>query len=97
MVTTEKRNRRRRIQQKKNHIRRQAKLRKELLYLINPDAEFEDHRLHKRNALNCGNPKCIMCGNPRKFFGEKTIQEIKHELTAKDWEREEWTKVYDYE
>jgi len=25
--------------------------------------------------LNCGNPKCIMCANPRKTFEELTIQE----------------------
>ena len=35
----------------------------------------EPHKLAKRHALNCGNPKCIMCANPRKVFKEKTIQE----------------------
>jgi len=25
--------------------------------------------------MNCGNPKCVLCMNPRKSFGEKTIQE----------------------
>ena len=33
------------------------------------------HRYHKTKAFNCGDPKCAMCGNPRKFFGEPTMQE----------------------
>jgi len=37
------------------------------------------HRFHKKNALNCGDPKCVICGNPRKFFGEKTLQERRFE------------------
>ena len=32
---------------------------------------------NKKHALICGNSNCVMCGNPRKFFGEKTIQEKK--------------------
>lgn len=29
----------------------------------------------KLNAMTCGDSNCAMCGNPRKFFGEETIQE----------------------
>ena len=35
----------------------------------------EPHKLAKHHALNCGNPKCHMCGNPRKMFKEHTTQE----------------------
>ena len=35
----------------------------------------EPHKLEKKHALNCGNPKCVMCMNPRKSFNELTIQE----------------------
>jgi hypothetical protein len=35
----------------------------------------DPHKLAKRHALNCGNPKCHMCGNPRKIFKELTTQE----------------------
>jgi len=41
---------------------------------MNPDIT-EVHRYAKHHALNCGNPKCIMCSNPRKLFKEKSIQE----------------------
>lgn len=34
-----------------------------------------EHRLAKVHATTCGDSNCVMCGNPRKFFGEKTIQE----------------------
>jgi hypothetical protein len=36
----------------------------------------EPHRLAKHHALDCGNPKCIMCSSG-KVFNEPTIQEKK--------------------
>jgi hypothetical protein len=35
----------------------------------------QPHKFAKVHAMNCGNPKCVMCSNPRKVFNEKTIQE----------------------
>jgi len=36
----------------------------------------EPHRLAKHHAMDCGNPKCFMCGNPRKTHKDKlTTQE----------------------
>jgi hypothetical protein len=43
--------------------------------------EFHDnvvkqpHRLTKRHAMDCGNPGCSLCGNPRKIHKELTAQE----------------------
>ena len=37
----------------------------------------QPHRYAKMHSLNCGDPKCYMCGNPRKFFKEPTLQEKK--------------------
>ena len=34
-----------------------------------------EHRLGKVHATTCGDSNCVMCGNPRKFFGEPTVQE----------------------
>ena len=42
------------------------------------------HMVHKMSPFNCGDPKCHMCGNPRKFFKEKTIQERRFEQTKDD-------------
>jgi hypothetical protein len=41
----------------------------------------EPHKLAKHHVLNCGNPDCHMCSNPRKIWNEKTIQEKKFEQT----------------
>ena len=63
----------RRRQRDENACKRQAKL-AELGGFT--EKEFgSKHRFSKRHALNCGNPKCIMCSNPRKIFNELTIQE----------------------
>ena len=35
----------------------------------------QPHRFSKHHAMNCGKPKCMMCGNPRKVFNEPTTQE----------------------
>lgn len=48
-----------------------------------PVKSGEEHRLHKKNAITCGNPDCVMCANPRKTFKEKTMQEKKFEQTEK--------------
>ena len=38
--------------------------------------EKEPHRMAKRHAMDCGNPKCYLCGNPRKTHKDKlTAQE----------------------
>lgn len=47
----------------------------------------EPHRLSKHHALDCGNPKCVMCASPRKTFNEKTIQEKSFDQTGK-WTEE---------
>lgn len=36
----------------------------------------QPHRLIKHHAMDCGNPDCYLCGNPRKTHKDKlTIQE----------------------
>lgn len=36
----------------------------------------EPHRLAKHHAMDCGNPECYLCGNPRKTHKDKlTVQE----------------------
>jgi hypothetical protein len=35
----------------------------------------QPHRLSKHHAMDCGQPGCLLCGNPRKIFKEKTTQE----------------------
>ena len=68
-----------RRKQKRNHIAKQIKILKDYYY----PANMVPHKLHKKHALNCGNPHCILCSNPRKF-GFLTIQEIKENQKIKD-------------
>ena len=37
----------------------------------------EPHRLVKLKAMDCGNPKCFMCGNPRRSHKDKLTQQEK--------------------
>ena len=55
-------------------------------YKIDNRAFKQKHRLSKMNGINCGNPGCMLCINPRRY-GEKTIQELSFEQTEK-WSEE---------
>ena len=59
-----------RIHKDENAIRKQLKIAKAHNIPID-----EPHMLAKHSALTCGDSNCVMCGNPRKFFKEPTIQE----------------------
>jgi len=39
----------------------------------------EPHRHAKHHAMDCGQPGCMLCGNPRRIFKERTIQEQRQE------------------
>lgn len=68
-----------RLQQKDNHIARQMSIRKAHKF---PDDKA--HKYHKVSGTTCGDSHCVMCGNPRKFFGERTIQERRFDQVVED-------------
>jgi len=63
-----------RLHQEEVQIKRQVKIAKEFGVPVK-----EPHKFAKHHAMNCGNPKCLLCSNPRRVWGEKTIQEKKFE------------------
>ena len=65
-----------RILKDENAIRKQLKIAKAHGFPTGPE-----HRLAKVHATTCGDSDCVMCGNPRKFFGEPTIQEKRFNQT----------------
>jgi hypothetical protein len=68
----------RRRQKDENAIRKQAKIAKQYrVSEYNPGELRQPHRLHKRHAMDCGNPKCFLCGNPRKTHKDKLTQQEK--------------------
>lgn len=67
----------RRLLKDDNAVRKQAKIARQhnIGGYLSKD-EREPHRLHKRHAMDCGNPECYLCGNPRKTHKDKlTAQE----------------------
>ena len=58
-----------------NAIKKQVKIAKgHRVSEYNPK-ELEPHRYHKHHAMDCGNPGCMLCANPRRTWNELTIQE----------------------
>jgi hypothetical protein len=60
-----------------NAVKKQLKIAKANSHLPNENKVVkEPHRLVKHHAMDCGNPDCFLCGNPRKMHKDKlTIQE----------------------
>ena len=64
-----------RLQKDENAVAKQVKIAR-AHGLTNKDrAVKEPHRLVKHHAMDCGQPGCMLCGNPRKIFKELTAQE----------------------
>lgn len=66
-----------RRQQDENAIKKQTKIAKQHNVAgYKSNVEKEPHRLVKHHAMDCGNPECYLCGNPRKTHKDKlTAQE----------------------
>ena len=58
-----------------NAVKKQVKIAKQHGLTNKDKAVKEPHRLAKHHAMDCGQPGCILCGNPRKIFKERTAQE----------------------
>lgn len=59
-----------RLLKDENAVKKQVKIAKEHGVPIK-----DSHKFAKRHVMNCGNPKCVMCANPRKIFKELSQQE----------------------
>ena len=56
-------------------IARQLKIAKQhhLPGTLRSPQEKQPHRMAKHHAMDCGNPKCYLCGNPRKTHGKDRL------------------------
>lgn len=82
----DKQRRQKRFQQKQRHIERQFSIRKTNNltwgYKDNMEGKEEQkHRFHKMKGWTC-HSGCSLCGNPRTYWGAKTLQETKFECSA---------------
>lgn len=59
-----------RLLKDENAVKKQVKIAKSAGMSVD-----KPHKFAKHHALDCGNPNCIVCGNPRKLFKELTTQE----------------------
>ena len=59
-----------RMQRDENAIKKQVKIAR--THGMNVK---EPHKFAKHHAMDCGQPGCVLCGNPRKTFNELTTQE----------------------
>ena len=64
-----------RLQQNENAVKKQVKIAKAHGLTDKDKAVKEPHRLEKHHAMDCGQPGCMLCGNPRKLWHELTAQE----------------------
>lgn len=65
-----------RIQKDENAVAKQVKIAKAHGLTDKHKAIQEPHRLAKHHVMDCGNPDCYLCGNPRKTHKDKlTAQE----------------------
>jgi hypothetical protein len=68
-------NRSKRLQKNENAVKKQVKIAKAHGLTDKDKAIKEPHRLEKHHAMDCGQPGCMLCGNPRKVWHELTAQE----------------------
>lgn len=64
-----------RIHDEETKVKKQVKIAKSHGLTNNDKAIKQPHRMAKHHAMDCGQPGCMLCGNPRKLYKEKTIQE----------------------
>ncbi len=65
-----------RIQKDENAVAKQVKIARAHGLTNKDKAVKEPHRLAKHHAMDCGQPGCMLCGNPRKTHKDKlTAQE----------------------
>ena len=67
-----------RLLKDENAIKKQLKIAKAHTHFPEENKVVkEPHRLVKHHAMDCGNPECFLCGNPRKTHKDKLTQQEK--------------------
>ena len=60
-------------------IKKQTKIAKQRSHGDSPTSKDlkNPHRFNKRHAMDCGNPQCGLCGNPRKTSKDRLTSQEK--------------------
>lgn len=67
---------------RRHHIRRIKNQKRQILMHLGYNLDEKMVGKHANSGTICS---CLMCGNPRKYFGEKTKQELLSELEMKEF------------
>ena len=67
-----------RLLKDENAIKKQTKIAKEFGVPVK-----EPHKFAKQHAMDCGNPKCLICSR-EKVFGEPPIQQKRFDQNIED-------------
>ena len=65
-----------RLLKNENAVNKQVKIAKSHNSFNEKNLE-QPHRLEKHHAMDCGNPDCYLCGNPRKTHKDRLTQQEK--------------------
>ena len=77
-----------RLHKEESAVKKQVKIAKAHGLGFNDEVIKQPHRLAKHHAMDCGQPECTLCGNPRKTHKEPTIQEKRFNQEGLHDERE---------
>lgn len=71
-----------------NAVQKQVKIAKAHGLTDHDKAVKEPHRLAKHHAMDCGNPGCYLCGNPRKTHKDRLTAQEKRLFQDLDHKRD---------
>ena len=66
-------------------IARQLKIAKQHGLGFHDQVVKEPHRLAKHHAMDCGNPDCFLCGNPRHLEKHGETKQEKSFIQTEKW------------
>ena len=72
-----------RLHQEETAIKKQLKIAK--TYGQDKNLQYESHRLAKHHAMDCGQPDCVMCGNPRHNQKHGTTKQEQSFKQTENW------------
>lgn len=78
-----------RLHKEESAIKKQVQIAKQhRVSEYNPGEIKQPHRFAKHHAMDCGNPECFMCGNPRKTHKDKLTAQEKRMFQDIDEQRD---------
>jgi hypothetical protein len=78
-----------RLLKDENAIKKQSKIAKEHGSTHSDQVVKQPHRLSKHRAMDCGNPQCGLCGNPRHIHKDGLKIQEKSFVQTGAWQNDD--------